>query len=94
MIFALIQDSISKGINPLPYSHILVGLKEEDASSNMNPRKLGSLLKQYDIRTIRRSNGFAIPTDINREKLETIYKSFGFEKFEKMDIATVREVFD
>lgn len=94
MIFALIQDSTSKGINPLPYSHILVGLKEEDTSSNMNPRKLGSLLKQYDIRTIRRSNGFAIPTDINREKLEAIYKSFGFEKFEKMDIATIREVFD
>lgn len=90
MIFALIQEKESKNFGNIYYSHILADLKEMDNSSQMNPRKLGSLLKQHEIKTIRRNDGFVIPIQENRYQLDRIYKQYDLlTTLKKEDIATV-----
>ena len=76
MIFAIIQEKESKSFSNIYYSHILADLKEMDSGSQMNPRKLGSLLKQHEIRTTRRNDWFVIPIHENRERLDAIYKQY------------------
>lgn len=90
MIFAIIQEKESKNFGNIYYSHILGDLKEMDSSSQMNPRKLGSLLKQHEIKTIRRNDGFVIPIHENRERLDAIYKQYDLSTtLKKEDIDSV-----
>lgn len=90
MIFAIIQEKESKNFGNIYYSHILGDLKEMDSSSQMNPRKLGSLLKQHEIKTIRRNDGFVIPMHENRERLDAIYKQYDLSTtLKKEDIDSV-----
>jgi hypothetical protein len=76
MIFAIIQEKEVKKFETIYYNHILLDLKEMDHTSNMNPRKLGSLLKQHEIRTIRKNDGFVVPIRENRERLDALYKQY------------------
>lgn len=76
MIFAIIQEKEEKNFQTIYYNHILLDLKDMDHTSNMNPRKLGSLLKQHEIRTIRRNDGFVVPIRENRERLDALYKQY------------------
>lgn len=76
LVFSIIQHKESNPSGIIYYSEILSRLKELDATSNVNPRKLGSLLKHYEIRTIRRNDGFVIPVRDNRDRLDSIYKTF------------------
>ncbi len=90
MIFAIIQEKESKKMENIYYSHILLDLKDIDLTSNMNPRKLWSLLKQYEIKTIRRNDGFIVPIRENRERLDIVYKTFDLDsKIENRDIDDV-----
>ncbi len=89
MIFAIIQEKESKNFPNVYYSHILADLKEMDASSQMNPRKLWSLLKQHEIKTLRRNDGFVIPIRENRLELDRIYKQYDLQsslKTEEVDL--------
>lgn len=89
MIFAIIQEKESKNFPNVYYSHILADLKEMDASSQMNPRKLWSLLKQHEIKTLRRNDGFIIPIRENRLELDRIYKQYDLQsslKSEEVDL--------
>ncbi len=76
MIFAIIQEKEAKNFQTIYYNHILLDLKDMDHTSNMNPRKLGSILKQNEIRTIRRNDGFVVPIRENRERLDALYKQY------------------
>lgn len=90
MIFTIIQEKESKKMENIYYSHILLDLKDIDITSNMNPRKLWSLLKQYEIKTIRRNDGFVVPIRENRERLDVVYKTFDLDfKIENRDIDDV-----
>lgn len=89
MIFAIIQEKESKNFPNVYYSHILADLKEMDTSSQMNPRKLWSLLKQHEIKTLRRNDGFVIPIRENRLELDRIYKQYDLQsslKSEEVDL--------
>ena len=89
MIFAIIQEKESKNFPNVYYSHILADLKDMDTSSQMNPRKLWSLLKQHEIKTLRRNDGFVIPIRENRLELDRIYKQYDLQsplKTEEVDL--------
>lgn len=79
MIFAIIQEKEHKNFPNVYYSHILADLKEMDSSSQMNPRKLWSLLKQHEIRTLRRNDWFVVPIRENRLQLDRVYKQYDLQ---------------
>lgn len=91
MIFAIIQEKeVSNKQSMIFYSQLLQELREQDPTSSMNPRKLGSLLKQHEIKTIRRNDGFVIPIHENRERLDAIYKQYDLSTtLKKEDIDSV-----
>jgi len=74
MIFFIIKEK--EGTRNISYSDILAEMRLLDYTSNLNPRKLGSLLKQFEIKTIRKNTGFMIDVTDNKEKLKQIYHTF------------------
>lgn len=91
MIFAIIQQKETTNKQTIIfYSQLLQELREQDPTSSMNPRKLWSLLKQHEIKTIRRNDGFVIPIHENRHQLDRIYKQYDLlTTLKKEDIETI-----
>lgn len=80
MVFAIIKEKYELyHEETISYATILEHMKEQDSTNGINPRKLGSLLKQFEIRTQRRNTGYVIGIPENRERLERIYVSLGLE---------------
>ncbi|EKD44369.1 MAG: hypothetical protein ACD_71C00161G0004, partial [uncultured bacterium (gcode 4)] len=77
MIFSIIKDRKEKGNNFISYHTILSDIKRQENTSTLNGRKLGSILKQFHIKTLRRWEGFGLDTDDNSHILEPLYKTFG-----------------
>ena len=76
LIFMIIKDKQDKWDKFIYYSKLLDDLKFRDDSILFNTRKLGSLLRQYDLRPIRRNEWFWLDLEQNIKTLNNIYHNF------------------
>lgn len=75
-IFSIIRDIEARGQAFISYQAILDEIKKQENVSTLNNRKIGSILKQFSIRTIRRWNGFWLDINDNLATLGRLYRDF------------------